>query len=178
MNIKDITAAGFILLNFDENKNKWSIFCLIDNNGLYDFPKGVIDKGESILNAAKRELFEETNIDIYSEKINKTWADWDKLYEEEKEESFHKSAIEGSKVENSLLLFFAEADKSIVEDVKILPNPYTNIKEHINYRFIDQEEFETEKTPEYLRDSFNTVLEKIKLLGETRGFENENKGKY
>jgi 8-oxo-dGTP pyrophosphatase MutT (NUDIX family) len=174
----NITAAGFILLNYDSTKDKWKIFCLIDNNGFYDLPKGVIDEGESILEAAKRELFEETNIDINNEKIFKTWVNWDLEWKELKEESIDNISIQGSSFENSLRLFFAEVEESIIEEVKILPNPYTNIKEHINYRFIGKEEFESENTPDYLRESFSFVMNKLRLLGEERGFKNGKRGKY
>ena len=174
----NITAAGFILLNFNLKENKWKVFCLVDNEGLYDFPKGVIDEGESILEAAKRELFEETNIDINNQKVFKTWVNWDSEWEELKEESLDNISIQGSTFESSLRLFFAEVEESIIDEVKILPNPYTNIKEHINYRFIDKEEFESDNTPDYLRESFDFVLNKIRLLGEERGFNNVERGKY
>ena len=59
-------------------------------------------------------------------------------------------------------MFFAEAEYSIIDEIKILPNPYTNIKEHISYRFIDKDEFESDLTPDYLKDYFHLALNKIK----------------
>lgn len=175
MKCKNITGAGFILLNFDNLNNEWKMLCLIDKDGLLDLPKGTIDNGEDILIAAQRELFEETNIDIGNEKIFKTWINWDEEWEKDKKECLDKFVInvQGSNKLDCLKLFFCEVEESILEDIKILPNPYTNKKEHINYKFINKYEFESENTPEYLLNCFEKVLKKIRIFGETRGFEYE-----
>lgn len=165
----NMAAAGFILLNYDSEEKEWYVLSLVDLDGMNDLPKGVIDKGENALKAAKRELFEETNIDINNDKIKKTWVNWDKEWEENKEESLDKISISSEKSRN-LIMFFAEVDKSIIKDIKILPNPYTNKKEHLNYRLINIKLYESEHTPGYLYDYFKLVLDKIKSLGETRGF--------
>ena len=165
----NMSAAGFILLNFDEKTNEWRILSLVDNEGLFDLPKGVIDEGENELEAAKRELFEETNIDINSSKIKKTWVNWDTEFDKEDIKSIEKISL-SSKRSRNLTMFFAEADYSVIDEIKILPNPYTNIKEHISYRFIDKNEFESDLTPDYLKDYFRLALNKIKELGEKRGF--------
>lgn len=39
-------------------------------NGYFDIPKGHIEEGETPLECAKRELFEETGLKILSEKVN------------------------------------------------------------------------------------------------------------
>ena len=165
----NMSAAGFILLNYDSKIKEWKILSLVDLEGLNDLPKGVIDEGENCLEAAKRELFEETNIDINNKKIKKTWVNWDNEWDKNKEDSLQDISVTSKKSRN-LTMFFAEVEKSIIEDIKILPNPYTNKKEHLNYRFISKEEYESDKTPGYLFDYFKLALNKIKNLGESRGF--------
>lgn len=53
------TSAGTILMSYVERK----ILLLKHPEGHWGFPKGLIEKGETCLQAAQRELFEETSID-------------------------------------------------------------------------------------------------------------------
>lgn len=55
-------SAGIVL--FSEEKNKPRKYLLLDyEEGHWDFTKGHIENGESEIEAAKRECFEETGID-------------------------------------------------------------------------------------------------------------------
>ncbi len=173
MNIKNINGAGFIILNFDNKIKEWKILVLTALDGSYDLPKGAIDKGESLLDAAKRELFEETNIDINSNNVFKTWVNWD-IYDENLDFEEVEEISVFSKNKN-LIMFFAECSKDLLEEIKILPNPYTNIKEHLNFKLISIKEFESVNTPDYMKPLFRKTLNKILNLGEKRGFYEFNK---
>ena len=66
--------AGFIV--FHDDGNEVNYLLLKNKKGKWDFPKGKVKKKESIFNAGKRELFEETGIydittiDGYFEKVS------------------------------------------------------------------------------------------------------------
>lgn len=55
----EFSAGGIIACQFQK---KWYILILKDMNGTWTFPKGVIEKGESAEEAAKREIHEEVGI--------------------------------------------------------------------------------------------------------------------
>jgi len=66
---KKCDAVVIIAFNEDETKillNKE--FRLALNTWIYNFPAGLIDKDEDIITAAKRELFEETGLELYDVK--------------------------------------------------------------------------------------------------------------
>ncbi|HEY9187029.1 MAG TPA: NUDIX domain-containing protein [Ignavibacteria bacterium] len=54
-------VAGIIIFIRKKNKDKFLI--LKNNKNKWDFPKGKVDRSESILKASLRELYEETGID-------------------------------------------------------------------------------------------------------------------
>ena len=59
--------AGVGLVPLSENKDKVLLqaeFRLATNRFVYNFPAGLIDKGETVEEAAKRELKEETGLDL------------------------------------------------------------------------------------------------------------------
>lgn len=61
--------AGVGLVPFNKDKTKillQSEFRLATNHYIYNFPAGLIDKGETAEEAAKRELKEETGLDLIS----------------------------------------------------------------------------------------------------------------
>ena len=56
--IKKVICAGGIVVN-----NKQEIAIVNQNHDSYSLPKGHVDQGESYLDAAKREIYEETGIE-------------------------------------------------------------------------------------------------------------------
>lgn len=58
---KEISAGGVIMRNIG---SRWEVLLLEDMNGTWTFPKGIIEKGESIEEAARREVGEEVSIFI------------------------------------------------------------------------------------------------------------------
>ena len=56
--IKKVICAGCIVVN-----NKQEIAIVNQNHDSYSLPKGHVDQGESYLDAAKREIYEETGIE-------------------------------------------------------------------------------------------------------------------
>ncbi|MEM5874354.1 MAG: NUDIX domain-containing protein [Candidatus Aenigmatarchaeota archaeon] len=58
--MKEEKSAGFILFITENNKPK---FLILQYENYFDFPRGNIEKGETELLAAKRELAEETGIE-------------------------------------------------------------------------------------------------------------------
>ena len=57
MSQKLIQTAGGVVLNFHGQ-----ILIIKQRSGIWSFPKGHIDRGESNLEAAKREIFEESGV--------------------------------------------------------------------------------------------------------------------
>ena len=55
---KKVICAGGIVIN-----NKQEVAIVNQNHDSYSLPKGHVDKGESYLEAAKREIYEETGIE-------------------------------------------------------------------------------------------------------------------
>lgn len=56
---QEISAGGLIIKSHQE---QWYILLIKDMNGKWTFPKGIVEKNESLLTAAQREIFEETGI--------------------------------------------------------------------------------------------------------------------
>ena len=59
--------AGVGMVSFNVGQTKVLLqkeFRLATNNWVYNFPAGLIDEGEDAINAAKRELFEETGVNL------------------------------------------------------------------------------------------------------------------
>ena len=54
---KNVICAGGVIIN-----NKQEVVIVNQNHDSYSLPKGHVDKGESYLDAAKREIYEETGI--------------------------------------------------------------------------------------------------------------------
>ena len=70
--IKIVSGAGFIIFKADKPAPcgiEPQILALVTHSGLYDIPKGHIEKNESSLDAAKRECFEECSLLIQDNDI-------------------------------------------------------------------------------------------------------------
>lgn len=63
MVIKNLTCGIYL---YHVEMDKILIGHITDHNGMYSIPKGGMEEGETYFDAAKRELFEETNIDLDS----------------------------------------------------------------------------------------------------------------
>ena len=127
---KDFQGAGFFLINPSSNL----LLVLIDNNGLYDFPKGAKDKKESPLATARRECFEECSILI------------------EKDEMMSC----GPFFDGKLLLFCAETKKQPV----IFRNEKSGILEHSGYRWVNPTQFLSNCVP-YLKPITKKIFSEL-----------------
>lgn len=134
-----VTGAGIICYydNRDMSIKKYSneiiYLFLIDNENMYDFPKGGIDKGESYIQCAKRETYEESNIEsIDFEFLGERYL----------------------KCSETLCMFLGELKKEVVESkniIKIKKNPKTKIREHKSFIFETKNNaLEKNKVPSYL----------------------------
>ena len=100
------TNAGIVIVRkFD---NEWKVLCLQKRDGTYDITKGMIEPGESPIEAALREAYEESGIDD----LSFTWGS-DPI-------SYGKGVC-----------FVAQTS----QDPIILPNPVTGIVEHKSYKW-------------------------------------------
>jgi len=86
-NMDVVLKAGCILLNIERDK-----IALVSINGEYSFPKGHLEKGETIKECARRETIEETGHDV-------------EIIGEEIAITNYISSVSGENVENHL--FFA-----------------------------------------------------------------------
>jgi len=114
-----VSGAGFIILKEDSPPpcgGEPKMLALITHSGEYDIPKGHIEKGETALEAAKRECFEECSLLI---------SDQDVLFN-------------ATKYVNGPLTTFC-AKSSAVPTVTI--NPQTLIMEHSSCKWVTKQEF-------------------------------------
>jgi 8-oxo-dGTP pyrophosphatase MutT (NUDIX family) len=56
----ELSAGGVI---FHKGRGGWEVLLIRDMNGIWTFPKGIIEKGEKPDDTASREIFEEVGID-------------------------------------------------------------------------------------------------------------------
>ncbi len=104
-------SAGIIPVLKDQN-----LFLLMRAYRYWDFPKGIVEPGETSLLAAQRELTEETGL----RRANFRWGD---DYIETERYSYGKVAR----------YYLAEVES---EDVIILANPVSGRKEHDEFRWL------------------------------------------
>ena len=112
MGEKNNVGAGFIILHPDTSK----ILALIKDDGQFDLPKGHADDGESSIQTAKRECFEECSI----------------LIED------HEILDIGPFTNGKLVVFVAKSNKTPA----IFPNQKSGILEHSGFRWVTSEDFE------------------------------------
>ncbi|RYZ66318.1 MAG: NUDIX domain-containing protein [Proteobacteria bacterium] len=108
---KPAVSAGVIPVLKDQN-----LFLLMRSYRYWDFPKGIVEPGETSLFAAKRELKEETGL----KGANFRWGE---DFIETERYSYGKVAR----------YYLAEVES---EDVIILANPVSGRKEHDEYRWL------------------------------------------
>ena len=56
---QEISAGGIVVRKKDKT---WDVLLIKDMNDQWTFPKGLVEKGEEVLVAAKREMYEEVGI--------------------------------------------------------------------------------------------------------------------
>ncbi len=112
---KDLQKVAGVIL-FIRNKNKCRFLLLKNKKNKWDFPKGKVDRNESILKAGLRELFEETGID----KITII----DGFFEKVKYRETKKS---GKVINKAAYFYLAHTRKEKI----------TLSEEHINYKWTD-----------------------------------------
>ena len=123
-------GAGCFLIH----KETHLLLALINNAGLYDFPKGVREAGEEPLQTAKRECFEECSILIENKELMNC----------------------GPFFDGKLFLFCAETIKHPV----ILRNEKSGIFEHSGYKWVTPKEFLLNCIP-YLRPITKKILSEL-----------------
>lgn len=99
--MKNVVSAGFIIYTLPEDKHLFLV--LQYAAGHWDFAKGKVEKGESLQEAAARELYEETGlkphtIADFEYSFDYTFTDYDK-------KQAHKKVV----------LFLAEVDSNEVQ---------------------------------------------------------------
>ena len=118
-----MAGAGFLIIKSDSlDSGDPLMLALIDQDGIYDIPKGGCDKGESTLETAKRECFEECSIAIEDSEI----------------------LFSGAPYYNGLLtVYCAATDKEPL----ITKNPHTGIHEHVDFEWLTKDKFCTNCLP-------------------------------
>jgi ADP-ribose pyrophosphatase YjhB (NUDIX family) len=76
-----------------------------DLPGQFSIPAGKIEKGERIMNAAKREFYEETGIDIENEDLRLISA-------------ISRSTRDGKKVKGLMYVYLLESDVKLIPDLE------------------------------------------------------------
>lgn len=116
--MKDMAASGFVVVDIDRCKETGKILdvkylVLETEEGKYDIPKGQLDKNESFLEAAYREMFEEAS--IKKDDINLTWG------------------LIHNEISTNLKIYICEIKKSKIKNIKIGINPVSLQEEHKNF---------------------------------------------
>jgi len=127
--VRNKGAAGFLIGKKDDNQN-WLFLALlapiekrINRDGVYDIPKGAKKPGETFLECAKRECFEETKIKIGDSQILGAGVEFD-----------------------NIVIYPAES----TADPIIEANPETGILEHDGFIWVPRDTI-CEKSFDYLR---------------------------
>ncbi len=107
-------SSGIAVVRWD-NASEAYIYLLLRAYQYWDFPKGMVEKGEMAIDAAKREVEEETT-------INQLEFSWGKAYQE-------TGPYRGGKVAR---YYIAETQQ---EKVELLINPEIGEPEHQEYQW-------------------------------------------
>ena len=113
-----MAASGFVVVDIDRCKETGKILdvkylVLETEEGKYDIPKGQLDKNESFLEAAYREMFEEAS--IKKDDINLTCG------------------LNHNEISTNLKIYICEIKKSKIKNIKIGIYPVSLQEEHKNF---------------------------------------------
>lgn len=143
--MKRKTGAGLIL--FRKEGEKILFCCLEDKKGKNDLPKGTLDFGETVLECAKREAFEEANLK----------KEYYKFIRDDENNIYYINQNE------SLILFLCKLKNEHINKLRIKRNPHTKRYEHKELKWLSAEEIES-RFPSYLKGSVFKALEIINNL--------------
>lgn len=124
-------SAGFVIVR--EDGNKWEVLGLLVW-GKIDIPKGHVDPGESDLETAIRECYEESSIEIVPSR-DMRWGDVSYVAERK-----HKDVV----------VYVASTDQEAI----IRPNPKTKQYEHDGVRWLSWDDMKERSYP-YLRGAIS-----------------------
>jgi bis(5'-nucleosidyl)-tetraphosphatase len=124
-----ILSAGVVVVRREEGE--WN-YLFLRAYRTWDFPKGLVEKGEEPLEAAKREVKEETGID----NLNFRWG------------TFYKETPPYLGKKKIARYYIAE---TTTREVQFSKNPEIGRPEHHEYRWLPHEEI-VRIAPERLRD--------------------------
>lgn len=97
---------SFGIIPFSQKTGEWRVFLIQHRKGGYwGFPKGHKEPGEAPLDAAKRELFEETNLEV------------EKLLASAPFQETYQFMIEGERIQKTVSYYLAE----VTGDAKVQP---------------------------------------------------------
>jgi bis(5'-nucleosidyl)-tetraphosphatase len=136
-----LQSAGVIVIRF-ENNNPY--FLLLRSFDFWDFPKGKIEGDESKIQAAIREVKEESGIDDLS-------FDWGRAYYET--ETFGR--------DKKVVYYFMAKTNS--KNVQLEKNPITGLKEHEEYKWVSFDEAK-DLTRYRINRAINWAMDRIKAF--------------
>lgn len=139
-----LQSAGVIIVRFEKET---PYFLLLRSFDFWDFPKGNIERDENKIQAAIREVKEESGIEDLNFK-------WGKTYYET--ESFGRS--------NKVVFYFIAETESI--NVKIEKNPETGLVEHDEYRWVSYDEAKL-LTKNRIHRAMSWAMNRINLFEKT-----------
>ena len=126
-------AAGIVVVR--QNDGLYEVLCLIKPDGKYDLTKGIIDPGESALDAAIRETSEEAG-------INNLAFEWG------------QDAMQ----HDACTMFVAKT----IEEPEITRNPHSGLLEHVGYKWMLIEDcYKKAPLPNFLKPAIAWAYEKI-----------------
>jgi len=135
-----VKSAGIIPVK--QTIRGWE-FLLLRAYSYYDFPKGRVEEGEKLLDAALREAKEEAGINSVNFKWGLQYIETD----------IYKTKVNNKKAKKISCYFLAEYESGKIE---ILPNPETGRVEHHQFIWLTYEEI---KEKSILSDRISKVLD-------------------